>query len=91
MRSVLNCVRRAIDDTKIETVLESDSLNLHNAERLVIIEALTRVQGNRTLAAQLLGIARSTLFEKMKCHDIVDKKSKVMQKVRDWKIEGLNV
>lgn len=42
------------------------SLNLEEHERLVIGQALREVQGNISAAAKILGINRSTLYQKMK-------------------------
>jgi transcriptional regulator with GAF, ATPase, and Fis domain len=38
------------------------------AEKLALIEALTRTKGNKAEAARLLGIPRSTLFSRLKKH-----------------------
>jgi transcriptional regulator with PAS, ATPase and Fis domain len=53
-------------------------LTLDEMERLMIIKALKLSQGNRATAAQILGIARSTLFEKLKRHKIVGPKSSLV-------------
>lgn len=45
-------------------------LSLYEMERHLLLKALKISDGNRTKAAQLLGIARSTLFEKIKRHSI---------------------
>ena len=49
--------------------------SLKEMERVLILRALRIVKGNRTEAAKLLGIARSTLFEMIKRHKIVGPKS----------------
>jgi transcriptional regulator with PAS, ATPase and Fis domain len=49
-------------------------LNLHEMERHLLLKALRVTSGNRTEAAKLLGVARSTLFEMLKRHRI-DRKS----------------
>jgi DNA-binding NtrC family response regulator len=41
-------------------------LNLQNNERRLIVEALRRAGGNKSLAAQLLGITRRTLYSRLK-------------------------
>ena len=48
------------------------SFNLHNEdlEKQRIIHALQRTGNNKTKAAQLLGIDRKTLYNKMKLYDI---------------------
>lgn len=43
---------------------------IENAERDAIIEALSRNCGNRTKAAKMLGIGRSTLYRKIREHHI---------------------
>ena len=43
----------------------SNSLNLEESEKQKIVEALRTTQGNRAQAAQVLGIAKSTLFKKI--------------------------
>jgi len=44
----------------------SAPVTLEDAERLAITDALAATAGNRVQAAQRLGIARSTLLEKIK-------------------------
>ncbi|MEO0085552.1 MAG: sigma 54-interacting transcriptional regulator [candidate division WOR-3 bacterium] len=46
------------------------TINLTELEKLAIVEALKLARGNRTKTAELLGITRSSLFEKMKRHGI---------------------
>ncbi|MBS1960123.1 MAG: sigma-54-dependent Fis family transcriptional regulator [Bdellovibrionales bacterium] len=48
---------------------------LHEMEKLMILRALKLGKGNRSEAARILGVARSTLFEMMKRHRIVGPKS----------------
>ena len=50
----------------------TDSLRLRdsNAERQRIIEALEKTEGNKTQAAKLLGIGRTTLVYKLKQHGL---------------------
>jgi transcriptional regulator with PAS, ATPase and Fis domain len=48
---------------------------LSEMERVLIIRALKITKGNRAEAAQVLGVARSTLFEMLKRHKIVGPKS----------------
>jgi DNA-binding NtrC family response regulator len=45
-------------------------LTLDEMERHMILKALKLANGNRAIAARILGIARSTLFEKLKRHRI---------------------
>lgn len=44
---------------------------LVDAEKQVIIEALTLTSGNKALAARKLGLSRSTLYEKLRKHGLV--------------------
>lgn len=59
-----------------ELQLGGSVLSLREMERAVLIKALKLSYGNRTVAAQLLGIARSTLFEMLKRHQIQGAKSR---------------
>ena len=43
---------------------------MKDTEKQLIIEALTRTNGNRTEAAKLLNISRSTLYYKLNKYDI---------------------
>ena len=52
--------------------LRATPRSLAELEHTAIRDALLASANNRTKAAQLLGIARSTLIEKLKRHDIVD-------------------
>ena len=47
---------------------------LREMEKVLILRALKLASGNRTEASRILGIARSTLFEKMKTHGIIGPK-----------------
>ncbi len=49
---------------------DSASLALDDMERVQILRALEQAKGNRTLAAEMLGIGRSTLYYKMKAYGI---------------------
>ena len=46
------------------------SLALNDMERKQIIHALEQANGNRTLAAVLLGIGRTTLYDKIRLYGI---------------------
>ncbi len=47
------------------------SLGVKDFERRCILKALSEAEGNKSLAARLLGISRKTLWEKCKAHEIV--------------------
>lgn len=49
--------------------------NMKEMEKLMILRSLKLAKGNRTDAAKILGVARSTLFEMMKRHRIVGPKT----------------
>ncbi|MBC7397982.1 MAG: sigma-54-dependent Fis family transcriptional regulator [Bdellovibrionales bacterium] len=49
--------------------------SLKEMEKILILRALKLANGNRKDAAKILGIARSTLFEMMKRHQIIGPKS----------------
>ena len=49
-----------------ELVERADQLNLHETEHRLIIRALDESHGNKTEAAQRLGISRRTLHRKLK-------------------------
>lgn len=48
---------------------------LHQVEKFLIIRALRKSNGNRTEAAKRLGLARSTLFEKIKKYNVIGPKN----------------
>jgi DNA-binding NtrC family response regulator len=49
-----------------ETLRKPDALDLHHAERLLIFRALEESGGNRSAAAERLGISRRTLHRRLK-------------------------
>jgi len=49
----------------------ANTLRLTDAEKGLIITALERAAGNRAQAAKLLGISRSTLYEKLKAYSLI--------------------
>ena len=82
VRELKRVVRMAVLHTEGDTVtadaLEFDemplaadaSLALNDMEKKQIIHALEQAKGNRTMAAALLGIGRTTLYSKMKEYGI---------------------
>ena len=82
VRELKRVVRMAVLHTEGETVtadvLEFDemplaadtSLALNDMEKKQIVHALEQAKGNRTLAAALLGIGRTTLYNKIKLYGI---------------------
>jgi Fis family transcriptional regulator len=67
-------VRRAIDgyfkDLDGERARGVYDMVMNCVEKPLLESVLTRVQGNQTHAAQMLGINRNTLRKKMKAHGI---------------------
>ena len=86
VRELRRVVRMAVLHTEGDTVtadtLEFDemslaadaSLALNDMEKKQIIHALEQAKGNRKLAAELLGIGRTTLYSKIKLFGIDSKK-----------------
>lgn len=62
-----------------EIELGSAVLTLVEMERVLLIKALRLSNGNRGKAAQILGVARSTLFEMLKRHKIQGPKNHLYQ------------
>ena len=85
VRELKRVVRMAVLHTEGDTImantLEFDenplaadaSLALYDMEKKQIVHALEQAKGNRTLAAALLGIGRTTLYSKMKEYGIRNK------------------
>ena len=62
------------DENPLANPLAADaSLALYDMEKKQIVHALEQAKGNRTLAAALLGIGRTTLYSKMKEYGIRNK------------------
>lgn len=56
--------------SSVEIAKTGEVTTLKQMEILLIIEALRRNKGNQTVTAKELGINKSTLFRKLKAHDI---------------------
>ncbi len=56
-------------------VIASGICTLEEMEKILLLRALKMCNGNRSNAAKLLGIARSTLFDMMKRHRVVGPRS----------------
>jgi DNA-binding NtrC family response regulator len=61
----------AAEETGTEAGTETASMRLEDVERRHIVRVLQQVNGSRTRAASLLGVSRSTLWEKAKRYGIV--------------------
>ncbi len=89
VRELMNVIERAVITCRNSTIITTShlpfkedqeefgaipDLNLKDAERCFVTLALKRTQGIRSRAADLLGINRKTLIEKMKGYGIDDAK-----------------
>lgn len=74
LRSLIFCAGNEILPEHLQMMEEnmstSHSLNLEEIEKQKIVEALKTTEGNRARAAEMLGIAKSTLFKKIKDYGI---------------------
>jgi DNA-binding NtrC family response regulator len=66
LRDVPTAVRGAADLTKISVVRPGVTMTVGEAEKQLIVQALKETDGNRTHAAQKIGISRRTLHRKLK-------------------------
>jgi transcriptional regulator of acetoin/glycerol metabolism len=67
------------EERVLENIILSDNnLSLEGAERLIIIAAIKSKNGNITKTASHLGMAKSTLYLKLKKYGL-DRKSKMLQ------------
>lgn len=70
----INHLPRTILRTSVELLAETDfslEAQMNAAEKELLIKALQSVHGNRTKAARLLNIHRTSLYAKMKKHDLL--------------------
>jgi transcriptional regulator of acetoin/glycerol metabolism len=66
-RSPVSIIERSHLPEHLRTASTGRSLSLmETAEKDAIIEALTRAEGNKSLAAELLGIGRTTLYRRIR-------------------------
>ncbi len=64
---------------QIRAVLESNTINAHAEvmallEKPLLAETLIKTHGNQTKAAELLGLNRGTLRQRLKAHNILKTK-----------------
>lgn len=64
--------RQTVEDKRIDTasVLEQIKSTQEEGEKQLIVQMLDKASGNKTKAAKLLGIHRTTLYQKLKKYDI---------------------
>ena len=77
VRELQHCIERWVIDSSLPLVPEkrdeagkSTSLNLEELERQTIRRALEQSNGNLSMAAELLGITRYSLYRKIDKHGI---------------------
>ena len=70
VRDVPVAIRGAADVSKAPLVRAD--MTVHDAERLLILQALKETKNNRTLAAKKIGISRRTLHRKLKKYGLED-------------------
>ncbi|HBF12324.1 MAG TPA: sigma-54-dependent Fis family transcriptional regulator [Deltaproteobacteria bacterium] len=73
LRSLIFSEKEIIEASEVDLVLkeeEAESINLDEVEKNKIDQALLKTEGNKARAAELLGIAKSTLFKKLKDYNI---------------------
>ncbi len=66
VRDVPATIRGGADLTKIAVVRPGTTMTVEEAERQLIVQALKETSGNRTAAAQKIGMSRRTLHRKLK-------------------------
>ena len=66
VRDIPATIRSSADLTKISVVRPGTTMTVEEAERQLIIQALKETDGNRTKAADKIGMSRRTLHRKLK-------------------------
>jgi DNA-binding NtrC family response regulator len=70
LRDVPAPIRGGADLTKISVVRPGATMTVEEAERQLIVQALKETNGNRTAAAQKIGMSRRTLHRKLKKYEL---------------------
>jgi DNA-binding NtrC family response regulator len=72
VRDVPAPIRAGADLTKIAVVRPGTTMTVEEAERQLIVQALKETNGNRTRAANRIGMSRRTLHRKLKTYRLED-------------------
>ena len=72
LRDVPALIRTGADLTKISVVRPGVTMTVEEAERQLIVQALKECDGNRTRAADRIGMSRRTLHRKLKRYGLQD-------------------
>ncbi len=72
LRDVPAAVRGGADLTKVSVVRPGVTMTVEEAEKQLIMQALKDTGGNRTKAAQKIGMSRRTLHRKLKTYGLED-------------------
>ena len=72
VRNIPATIRSGADLTKISVVRPGVTMTVEEAERQLIVQALKETDGNRTKAADKIGMSRRTLHRKLKRYRLED-------------------
>ena len=72
VRDIPAAIRSGADLTKIAVVRPGVTMTVEEAERQLIVQALKETTGNRTKAAEKIGMSRRTLHRKLKRYRLED-------------------
>jgi two-component system, NtrC family, response regulator AtoC len=72
LRDVPALIRAGADLTKVAVVRPGVTMTVEEAERQLIVQALKEMDGNRTRAADRIGMSRRTLHRKLKKYGLED-------------------